>query len=135
MQFLMECSFIKCWLPHAQYGENEKNMCVAVEGEWRHQSQTCILAHNLWLAYYVHNFEIFVPIKVRFMTLDSTIHCSPGAVTPPARPNGVKGMIAHIVYTFFCRCCCLQLSYIYERVFYGQNIIFYLAAFCSTARW
>lgn len=42
-------------------------------------------------------------------------------------------MIAHIVHIFCRCCCCLQLSYIYERVFYGQNIIFYLAPYDTTA--
>lgn len=41
--------------------------------------------------------KYFKPIKVRFMTLDSPIHC---IILPYKLHHAKKGMIAHIVHTF-----------------------------------
>lgn len=115
----MECSFIKCWLPHAQYGEKNGALRSKVSDDIKIKH---VFYHKIYgFAYYVHNFGIFVPIKVRFMTLDSSIHCNRGAVTPPAWPNEAKGMIAH---TFLPLMLPSTFIYLWEGVLWPEyNIL------------
>lgn len=41
-------------------------------------------------------------------------------------------LLLPLLLSLLVLCCCFQLSYIYERVFYGQNIIFYLGPYGTT---